>query len=324
MQQVVTKPQHDRKGQQRPEHEGKPSRLTNPSLTTQLAEPDMNALDDIMRDVCALSLGPAVQRSPVFEIIDHHLKSGGSRVRARLAYLTAQKLNIQKADALSIAATCELIHNASLLHDDIQDRDEIRRDAPAAWVKFGTDHAICAGDLMISATFAALGRITHTAEAFPRLIECVHQAITHVISGQDRDLVNNKDSISAFAQYEEIVDGKASALLKLPLELPLLISGEKGCVADARCAARHFGIGYQMIDDLADMGEDRCRENACFNAVAIIQKLEDCDLNQARVKTCEIARIHLDKAEKAAHQLPLQSGDPLLSYIRTYVGKLQH
>ena len=68
-------------------------------------------------------------------------------------------LGLSEPDVLCLAASAELLHNASLVHDDLQDQDGMRRGAPAVWKKYGSNVAICTGDLMLSAAYAALSVI---------------------------------------------------------------------------------------------------------------------------------------------------------------------
>ena len=91
----------------------------------------------------------------------YHLRSGGRRVRARLAIQACSALGLSEDDALCIAAVVELLHNASLIHDDLQDQEKLRHGCVTVWTKFGTNVAICTGDLMLSAAYGALCRVSN-------------------------------------------------------------------------------------------------------------------------------------------------------------------
>ena len=113
----------------------------------------------------------------------YHLSAGGSRVRARLAVAASLALGLSKADAVHIASCAELLHNASLVHDDIQDRDVIRRGQAAVWSKYGSNLAICTGDLLLSAAYSVLCRFSQPL-FLPAMLALVHQRTAVAIDGQ--------------------------------------------------------------------------------------------------------------------------------------------
>ena len=75
----------------------------------------------------------------------YHLNGGGQRIRSRLAPDSAHCLGLTPRDGIALAATAELLHNASLIHGDLQARDQVRRGCPPVWVAYGEETAICAG-----------------------------------------------------------------------------------------------------------------------------------------------------------------------------------
>jgi geranylgeranyl diphosphate synthase, type I len=196
-------------------------------------------------------------------IVSDHFSAGGSRVRARLALEAGHALGLSQSICIALAGGCELLHNASLVHDDLQDRDMMRRNAPSMWAAHGEDAAICAGDLMLSASYASF------AQAGPKaaqLIAHAHRGVAHVISGQCDDLRLGGRCADPEV-YERIAAAKSGPLLALPLELALIAADQEPLVNSARRAATLFAIAYQMLDDLADV--DRDAENGSLNAVAV-------------------------------------------------------
>ena len=83
------------------------------------------------------------------QMAQYHLDSGGKCLRGRLALAEGSSLDLADEDAMKWAMTCELLHNATLIHDDIQDNDPIRRGQPSLWKKYGVAQAINAGDFLI-------------------------------------------------------------------------------------------------------------------------------------------------------------------------------
>ena len=238
---------------------------------------------------------------------DFHLGAGGKRTRARLSLDASRRLGLPQRDAVRLAAATELLHNASLVHDDLHDRDEWRRGKPALWCAYGANVAICVGDLMISAAYGALAEIS-TPDILPRLLQNMHEAVAVCIHGQNRDLEAQQQPIDDFANYEAIAIGKSAPLLALPLVLPLVAAGEQEAARRAIEAAEHFAIGYQIADDLEDVTADRGQSGrpAGLNAVLVLQA--SASFTQSIAEAAERGLTHLDQATDLAQHLPQESG----------------
>jgi len=130
----------------------------------------------------------------VLDACDYHLRQGGSRQRAKLCYQTARSFGFNHKNCINMAACVELIHNASLVHDDIQDKDIIRRNAQSVWVKYSRDVAICIGDAMILAAFQCLS-VIDTKSVSNRnknnVLQLVSQRSLETVHGQVKDITNN-------------------------------------------------------------------------------------------------------------------------------------
>ena len=112
----------------------------------------MEALEALMSQ---LATGARLER--LGAMAQEHLGAGGKRIRARLALAAAESMGVEREAALGWAAAVELLHNATLLHDDVQDGDKTRRGRPTAWVRHGVPQAINAGDLMLMLPYLAVG-----------------------------------------------------------------------------------------------------------------------------------------------------------------------
>ena len=247
----------------------------------------------------------------------YHLNAGGQRVRAKLALHAGIAAGLNTADVIAIAATVELLHNASLVHDDIEDGDELRRGQQAVWVRFGVNTAICSGDLLLSAAYATLCKLEN-GHALAEMISLVHQRVATAIDGQCSDLRASTaptiDSASALIRYQQIATAKSGALLSLPLELVLLAAGHRAFLSDARSAAEAFAIGYQIADDLSDVQSDLCANSneSTYNVVSIFKETGTLRqaIKQAKLLGCE----KLDLAIALAKRLPCGMGEPLSNY----------
>lgn len=235
---------------------------------------------------------------PLDRAVAHHLAAGGSRVRMRLALAAGAELGLDESDAAVLAGSCELLHNASLVHDDVQDGDRERRGRPAVWGVFGADTAILVGDLLIGAAFGLAAEVSPTCRP-ARLTRHLRRAVTTTARGQDADLRARERRISRIDDYEAIARAKSGPLLALALELPLLAAGRERHQDTAHRAACAFGVAYQLVDDLADCGRDRS-----LNAVAVLQASGELSREAARRDAAQRARAHLGKARELAARLP--------------------
>ena len=182
-----------------------------------------------------------------------HLTSGGSRTRAKLCIDAGRDLRLSPQSITSTAGAIELLHNASLIHDDLQDGDEHRRDNQSVWKKFGKGHAICAGDLMISAAYSLLAEVNANGH-HASLFSTMHQAIADTVEGQHLD-ISAQNSLSEH-DYEKIAALKSGPLIQLTLSLPLLLAGYDKHIGAANTALAQFAVAYQILDDLDDWQQD--------------------------------------------------------------------
>lgn len=235
----------------------------------------------------------------------YHLASGGQRVRARLALSSGKSLGLTDSDAVTIASCVELLHNASLIHDDLQDREQCRRGVETVCAAYGGHIAICAGDLLVSAAYAALAHLGNPA-LLPDLLHLVHERTSVVIAGQCAELNPTGDALLDMDVYGSIAAAKSGALLSLPIEMALLVSGKREWVAEARRAAEDFAIGYQIADDIEDVDQDE--RSRAVNAVLALKASGQGDLQGALATARERGIRHLDQAISRSGSLPGGSG----------------
>lgn len=242
--------------------------------------------------------------------VAHHLSSGGHRIRAQLAVHASLALELSAGDAVALATTAELAHNASLVHDDLQDRDTTRRGMATVWAAYGDGVAICAGDALLSAAYCALAAVSRT-HLLPTLMTLLHRRITDACTGQCVDLTNMPGQQMSFDHYKTTSALKSGSLLALPIELSLVAAGQSKAVPRASRAAELFAVAYQIFDDLKDVKTDLMRATAqpAMNVVAVMQACHP--LQDARALACQHALACLDEAAEASLSLPGQSGQLL-------------
>lgn len=259
--------------------------------------------------------------APVQLAVQHHLDDGGSRHRACLALASAEALSVSFDDAVAIASCAELLHNAALLHNDIHDRAAERRGRPAVWAEHGGDIAICAGDLLISAAYAAVATVSDRS-CVADLVQRTHAAVANTIDGQGRDLTLKNVFVSDYAVYESVAAEKSAPLLSLPLELVLAYAGFPDVTSKVRDAVEHLALAYQIADDLADVYVDFSAEGdaTCLNVVTVLR-------NSGLSKPYEIASANayaaLRKSILSAEQLPHGICESLAPCFEAVFDKIQ-
>jgi geranylgeranyl pyrophosphate synthase len=250
-----------------------------------------------------------------------HVSSGGQRVRARLALDCALALGISYTDAVTLATSVELVHNASLIHDDLQDRDRVRRGNISVWAAYGGSFAICAGDMLLSLAYQALTEFS-VSHLIPHLMTVLHSKIAQAIVGQCSDLQILQRLVDSVKLYEEIVIHKSGALLILPLELTLVAAGKSQSIAVAIKTGQSLSLGYQIIDDLADLrGDTESNERpASLNICSVLQAAK---LNvDYRTEARTLALKHLTEAQNAAQNMPHGSGGCVIDLAQRLAQRL--
>lgn len=268
-------------------------------------EPDMTArLASLSQIMLSASLRSGDPKSPVCQAVIHHLGTPGLRVRSQIALHAADCLGVDVQSGLAMAACCELLHNASLIHDDLQDRDQFRRGAQAVWSMFGADVALCAGDLLLSAAYAALIEVTDAA-AIPRLIALTHAAVAQTIRGQVSTSLAEKQDLDGVTAYLEMAAAKSGPLLNLPFALAFSYGHRSESEAVAANAVRAFSIAYQISDDLTDLeADERTALGAAANIVIVLKTAGSIDRAAARIAAVHMARAKLAEALVIAAELP--------------------
>ena len=247
------------------------------------------------------------EHSNVVEAAVYHLSTGGRRMRVQLCIHAGLAVGLSTENIVCLGAACELIHNASLIHDDIQDRDEYRRGKKTVWAVYGQSIAICAGDLYLSAAYLSLARFERP-ELVGKLIQKIHERIAHVIQGQCADLALKDKLLNDIELYEQVVIAKSGALIGLPLELCLISAQMSEWLPKTAAVVEPFSIGYQILDDLNDLKEDVASDSKqrSLNAILVLEQLQGSD---DPIKTArQLAREKFQQAAMSAKMLPKNVG----------------
>lgn len=195
------------------------------------------------------------------EMADYHLGTGGKRLRALLPIAVADALGVDPQQILGFAAACEMLHNSTLVHDDLQDGDTTRRGEPTVWVKWGSARAINLGDAMLYWTLSLVQKVDADAAAQNALIARLVRDTIRVIDGQEREFLLKDLQRPNAGDYFRMVEGKTSGLFALPMAGTAELCGAAPELVDALAnAAMHLGVLFQLQDDVLDLYADKGRE----------------------------------------------------------------
>lgn len=204
--------------------------------------------------------------NPVYTQIAHHLGYAGSapvrrgkRLRPRLTIAAAAAYGGSPAAAMPAATAVELLHNYSLIHDDIEDGDRIRHGRETVWSVFGLPHGVNAGDAMGALAQLALAPVAATlgGEAGFAMSIDLATANARMCEGQSLDLAFEHVERATVDAYLEMIGGKTAALFACCGALGAR-SAVSGVAEVERCAdvGRLFGLAFQIHDDVIGIWGD--------------------------------------------------------------------
>jgi geranylgeranyl diphosphate synthase, type I len=294
--------------------------------------------------VVAPALHDAVARlSPTLRPpVDHHLAGRGKGVRAALALLSAAAAGAAEETGVVGAVAIELVHNFSLIHDDIIDGDLERHHRSTVWTEYGVGPAIIAGDAL--ATLALQLLLAEPTPERVRAALCLAQATQCMIAGQADDMAYESRPAVSVAECLQMELGKTSALLSCAASLGAILAGApEGTVQALEAFGSHLGTAFQAVDDVLGIWGEPARTGKPVGSdlsqhkktlpitIALAQagrhrselrRLLDGDLSPAdvaragtliedcgaRQETMDLADTHLDLALAALHAVALVPG----------------
>ena len=242
--------------------------------------------------------------------LSHHAKSEGKWIRAKLALASGELLQVPTDTTVKWASSCELIHAASLIHDDICDDDEKRRGELSLYKKFGTSAALCSGDFLIIEAYRLISDI-EVGWHQTILTKTLSESVQEIIRGQIGDTEASLEEIT-IEEYERIAYEKTGPLLCLPM------MGMFNCreisddqVSGLKKLMSVIGLSYQMINDYHNMSTDKtdlARKH--LNFINIInrnnlQNLGSYELSKILSKAKFLIYKKLQEVDELVHQVPV-------------------
>jgi geranylgeranyl diphosphate synthase type I len=190
----------------------------------------------------------------LYEASQHLPSAGGKRIRPFLTMTSCESVSGEIQKALPLAAGLELIHNFTLVHDDIMDHSLLRRNIPAVHVKFGEPSAILAGDLLFAKAFEAILGTSVDFSTFKHLQQDFINGIIAICEGQQLDMEFEQRKTVTEQEYLDMISKKTGALFELAGKGGGLIGGGNPSeVAALQTYGMTLGLAFQIWDDYLDM-----------------------------------------------------------------------
>jgi len=212
------------------------------ALVFERIQPSLDLVERAMRE----QLPSKAELMPLLG--DHVIASGGKRIRPALLILSAELCGYSGPRAIQIGAAIELLHTATLLHDDVVDVADLRRGQPSANIIWGNRRAVLGGDFFYA---RASSMIVEDGEI--DLLEIFARTIALMAEGELLQLQSSFDAGVTEAHYYDVIDRKSASLLSAACEAGAIVGGvtrtERRCVAEF---GRELGLAFQIKDDALD------------------------------------------------------------------------
>ncbi len=219
---------------------------TSPSTPLALIASDMQALDQVI----AQRLDTSV--AMIGQIARYIIAAGGKRLRPALVLLTAGALGVESADKYKLAAVVELIHTATLLHDDVVDESTLRRGRPTANEAFGNPASVLVGDFLHTRSFQMMVEVGNLP-----ILKVLSNATNVIAEGEVMQLINTHDADLDEAGYLHVIRSKTAKLFEASSQIAAQLAGADAAL-EAACATygQALGTAFQIIDDVLDYDGD--------------------------------------------------------------------
>ncbi len=202
--------------------------------------------EQVMNEVVvSLGLDPILQKAVLYT-----LKLPGKRLRPRFLMASARDFGVEDSQALKAAAALEMMHAASLIHDDLPsiDNDDYRRGKPSNHMVFGEDVSIMAGDLLFSLSLNLCDRLENT-----EVSKAFSKTLTELVDGETRDILMSKsEKRPTTGEILRMYEKKTGALFAFAFSFgPRMIGSE--LTEGYERSGYDFGVSFQIYDDISDV-----------------------------------------------------------------------
>jgi len=225
-------------------------RLESPPVIIPLLEPvlrdDLHAVDRVLRESLSSDVGL------IRQVAEYIIASGGKRLRPALVLLAAKACGYPGKQHHTVAAVIEMIHTATLLHDDVVDESSLRRGHATANAMFGNAASVLVGDFLYSRAFQLMVTIDSM-----RVLQILSDATNVIAEGEVLQLLNSGNPDVTEATYLDVIRRKTAKLFEAAAQIGAVLGGADAASEDA--LARYgmkLGTAFQLIDDVLDYSGD--------------------------------------------------------------------
>jgi geranylgeranyl pyrophosphate synthase len=203
---------------------------------------DLVRVEDRLRSVCEVDF-PQLSK-----LLDYSLKSGGKRIRPALVLLSGKFYRYDPNYLLPMAAAVEILHTATLVHDDVIDNSPVRRGRPTINKAWGEDKAILLGDYLLAKSQELVAETQNW-----RVVRLFTQAFMTLSSGELNQAVNAFNLEQTRQQYRQRISAKTASLISLATESGAILSqAPEKSVEALKEYGHNLGIAFQIVDDILD------------------------------------------------------------------------
>jgi len=204
----------------------------------------------------------------LYDAAGHLIVHGGKRLRPYMVIRSCQIVGGKSSNAMSAASAVEMVHNFSLVHDDIMDNDEMRHGVPTVHKKYGMPLAILAGDVLFSKAFQVITDSKLSSNATTQLVSRLAKACVDICEGQLLDIkMAEEKKIPSQVEYITMIGKKTAALFDVSCAMGAICASNKSRdVSNLSSFGRNLGIAFQITDDLIGvMGDPKVTKKPVGN-----------------------------------------------------------
>ena len=210
----------------------------------------------------------------LYDPVHYVLKHQGKQIRP--AILAATSLNFKDIpynDIYPAACCIEMIHNFTLVHDDIMDNDLIRHGEMTVHEKWGVNEAILSGDGLFAMALQLLDHYSTSPALYAKILPVILNAVTKVCEGQAQDMEFEHRQDVSLTEYLEMVEKKTAYLLSVSAKIGAIIAEVEDDVVDlTEKIIRELGIVFQIQDDLLELTSDQTKMGKSLGSDLVKQK----------------------------------------------------
>jgi octaprenyl-diphosphate synthase len=219
------------------------TQLSPPNQLANLLAGDLEEVNKLIQSYMESDYAPRIP-----EVTTHLVSAGGKRLRPILTLAAARMCGYQGSFHIHLAASVELIHTATLLHDDVVDESTRRRGKPTANLLWDNQSSVLVGDYLFSRAFQLMVKTKNL-----HILDILANASATIAEGEILQLTASKDIATTEDIYFKVIRGKTAALFAAAMEVGAVVADQDEKITEAlREYGDALGITFQIVDDLLD------------------------------------------------------------------------